>query len=409
MKISIQNYAEPGTVVLDAPLIDQLTRGNIIDAPITLLREDPPIWLLPTAMQQNGDIYLSHTLLKGYLGDLSDAEYCIINEHDLFLIPEHLQKQNNGRHWITNLLHTESGVLAFLHSEYTADGDYFGMPSIRVDGGLIRAPGRSAISLAWLPKDRLDTDIFQFNYLGHIATYCADTPHFNVSGTPVFVNTDNGTEYINILFSDMLASQGTFKPNAKSTPDPEGWEKIKSFVSQARAPLKEVIASAKKGKLTGWLKRNCDEWSDAKGKLATGVIPKVDGHSDRRIADGEVIVHSDIARIDPSGMYILVAYVLTRKDRTTYSVLNPTCLVVYSSEDGLNWKFETTSNERTDCDTGWSYVKLLCKGRRANDQSLYALIGWEYGKDARSVHRLEIGISDSEQDKSSSPRTGGSK
>lgn len=379
MKISIQDHTEPGTVVLDASFIDQLTRGKIIDAPVTLLREDPPVWILPTAMQQNGKIFLSHTFLKGYLGDLSDAQYRVINEHELFSVPEHLKGQNNGRHWITNLLHTEDGVLAFLHSEYAGENDFFGMPAIKLDGAEIKAPGRSAIGLAWLPKDRFDAEHYRFDYLGHIATYGADIPHFNVSGTPVYVTRHDGVEYVNILFSDIMAEEG-----------PEGWTTVQKFVSQARAPLAEVVARAQKGECAGWLKRDGDDWRDAMGKSATGILPRVKGHPDRRIAVGDVIVHSDIAQLGPNGPYILVGYVLVQKNR------NPSCLVVYSSEDGSNWKFETTSNERFDCIQGWSYVKLLDKGRRNGDRHPYALIGWEYGKgkDARAVYRLALQISD---------------
>ena len=371
MKISIQNHSDAGTVILDAPLIDQLTRGNIIDAPITLLREDPAIWILPTAMQQNGKIYLSHTLVKGHFDDLSDAEYCIVNEHDLFIVPDHLK--NNGRHWITNLLHTDEGVIAFLHSEYTGEGDFFGMQGIMFDERETRAPGRSAIGLAWLPKDRYDAEIYQFDYLGHIATYCSDVPHFNVSGTPMYVNTDEGVEYINILFSDVHATQND-----------KGWWKDKVMVAHARASLKDVVADAKKGKVSNWLKRNGDAWGDALGKEATGVLPPAKGYADHRIANGEIIVHSDIATIKPDGSYILIGYVLNMR------TLHPSCLVIYSSKDGLNWTFEKTSNERSD--GSWSYVKILNKGRRDKKGSYYAIIGYDYGKESRKVYRLEIDI-----------------
>lgn len=376
MKFSIQDHKEAGTIVLDSALIDQLTRGNIIDAPITLLRESPPVWILPTAMQQNGKIYLSHTLLKGYLGDLSDAEYAVINEFELFSVPDHLSNKNIGRHWITNLYHHEDGILAFLHSEYAGDDDYFGMPSIICNGRRVFAPGRSAISLAWLPRDRLDNDLFNFIYLGCIATYSASIPHFNVSGTPVFVNFDQGVCYINILFDDVHCTLGS-----------DGWNIKNIFVSQARAPIADVIAGAKKGEITHWRKRNGEEWNDAIGGIARGILPSVE-HPDHRIACGELIVHSDVAYIERYGIFVLVAYVLVQKD------LNPSCLVIYSSTDGLNWKFESTFNERMDCKKGWSYVKMFDKGRRNGDRSLYCLVGWDYGKDGRCVYRLAMQISE---------------
>ena len=90
MKLTIQNYEDPGTVLLNRDEIDALTRGNIIDAPITRLKQNPDVWLLPTAMQQNGDVFLSHTLVRGDLDQLESAEFCVVNEHLLFDTPEHL-------------------------------------------------------------------------------------------------------------------------------------------------------------------------------------------------------------------------------------------------------------------------------------------------------------------------------
>jgi len=339
MKISIQDYNDSGTVLLDRDRIDQLTRGNIIDAPITCVKTDPSVWLLPTAMQQNGDVFLSHTLVRGDLTDLENAEYCIINEHTLFDIPEHFQKDRIGRQWITNLLPVDGGTLAFLHTEYAGNEDYFGMPGTVIDGVPTKAPGRSCISLAWISAENLKSDIFRFQFLGHIATYCADMPHFNVSGTPVFVSEHEGIKYINLMFMDV---------KAKKVED--GWEKEATYIAQARSPLSDTVTKAKEGKLSQWMKRDNKEWKDAMGKQSTGVLPHVK-MDDERISKGDIIVHSDAVYHSPSERYILFGYVLQQKNR------NPSSIVMYSSKDGLEWDFEGVSSGRSDCIGGWSYIK----------------------------------------------------
>ena len=377
MEISIQDEADPGTVILDRDAIDQLTRGKIIDAPITRLKSNPDIWVLPTAMQQNGDIFLSHTLIRGDLEDLENAEYCIINEHALFEIPERLEGRNNGRHWITNLLHLEEGVLAFLHSEYTAEDDYFGMPAAIIDRKEARAPGRSCISLAWLSAENLENERFRFDFLGHLSTYCAEFPHHNVSGTPVFVNEQDGVEYLNIMFTDIKGHRVD-----------GGWVRDEGYVSQARAPLADVIDQAQKGNVIRWHKRDGSEWKEAMGRQSSGVLPHIDGFDDDRISSGEVIVHSDVVRHGGTGRFILLTYVLTQKGR------NPTCLVLYSSADGLRWEFEGTSHARSDCEKGWSYATFFDESAVGEAQDLSVIIGWEYGKDARCVYKLGVEIKD---------------
>lgn len=370
MKLTIQNYEDPGTVLLNRDEIDALTRGNIIDAPITRLKQNPDVWLLPTAMQQNGDVFLSHTLVRGDLDQLESAEFCVVNEHLLFDTPEHLANQNNGRHWITNLLHVEGGVLAFLHSEYTGQDDFFGMATHIIDGAETKAPGRSSIGLAWLSAEDLAADQFTFTYLGHIATYSANFPHYNVSGTPVLVNQIDGVEYVNIMFMD-----------AKGSRTSDGWDKDAAFVAQARAPLELVVEKAKSGELAQWQKRSGSDWSDAMGRRSSSALPRVPGHPDKRIRMGDVIVHSDAAFVERLGKYVLLAYVLKRKNRL------PTALVLYTSDDGLEWEYSGTEHERTDGEAGWSYASFFDVN---DDGKPYVIIGWDYGKPGRRVYKLEV-------------------
>ena len=373
MKISIEDYSDPSTVLLDRAAIEALTQGKIIDAPITRLKRNPDLWLLPTAMQQNGDVFLSHTVVRGDLDKLESSEFCIVNEHKLFEVPEHLADQNNGRHWITNLLHLEDGVLAFLHSEYTGQNDYFGMEASLIDDVETRAPGRSSIGLAWLSQEDLDADRIRFTYLGHTATYSAGFPHFNVSGTPVLVNEVDGTEYVNILFMD---SQGEEEEG--------GWRKDDAFVTQARAPLADVVDHAKQGSVSPWRKRDKKGWSDAMGSSSRAVLPRAPGHPDKRIREGDVIVHSDLMRDPKSGRFVLLAYVLKRKKR------NPSSIVFYSSEDGVKWQFEGTTHERDDGEAGWSYASFFDVD--AEDSNPFVLIGWDYGKPGRCVYKLGVEI-----------------
>lgn len=373
MRISVQDHGEPGTVLLDRRAIEALTRGKIIDAPITRLKRDPDLWLLPTAMQQNGDVFLSHTLVRGDLADLEAAEFRVVNEQTLFEIPDHLADRNTGRHWITNLLHVDDGVLAFLHSEYTGEDDFFGMESSLIDGVETRAPGRSCISLGWISNEDLDAERIRFLYLGHIATYSSEFPHYNVSGTPVLVNECDGVEYVNILFMDVQGKAGD-----------DGWIKDSGYVTQARAPLGQVVEQAKAGLLAPWSKRHENGWADAMGRRSIGVLPRVPGHPDKRIRTADVIVHSDLLQDPGSGRYILLAYVLRQKRR------NPSSMVFYSSEDGLRWQFEGTSHERDDGEAGWSYASFFDVADGVEGSTPYVLFGWDYGKPGRCVYKLNV-------------------
>ena len=68
-KVEIQSYKDEGTLVFNSREIDYLMRGDIIDAPISLVtkKDGTTVWFLPTALQQNGKIYLSHTVVRGCL------------------------------------------------------------------------------------------------------------------------------------------------------------------------------------------------------------------------------------------------------------------------------------------------------------------------------------------------------
>ena len=118
-RIKMQDYRDEGTLVLNDRKIDFLMRGDIIDAPISLVtkKDGTRVWILPTALQQNGKIYLSHTIVRGDLYNLDNSEIEIVDEEDLFSMSDAViaDGKSFGRHWITNIVQTDDGLLALIH------------------------------------------------------------------------------------------------------------------------------------------------------------------------------------------------------------------------------------------------------------------------------------------------------
>ena len=126
------------------------------------------------------------------------------------------------------------------------------------------APGVSKISLAWLPIEKFEDDEYDFLFLGHLVGPSSDIPHFNVHGTPWYVNTDDGTEYLNLLYADEVFTYSEDK----------GWRNTDdgARISRARAPLISVIKDAKKGKIGRWQKNFNGEWSQDLKKPANAFL-----------------------------------------------------------------------------------------------------------------------------------------
>lgn len=388
-KIEMQDYQDEGTLVLNSREIDYLMRGDIIDAPVSLVTKEDgtAVWFLPTALQQNGKIYLSHTVVRGDLYDLDNSEIVIVDEEELFTMSDDVVAAGKsiGRHWITNIMQTETGLLALIHSEYTAEGDFFGMDCVLKNEVETCAPGVSKISLAWLPIEKFEADEYDFLFLGHLVGPSSDIPHFNVHGTPWYVNTDDeGAEYLNLLYADEVFNYS----------EERGWitGKTGPRISKVRAPLEAVIADAKKGKIGAWQKSVNGEWSDDLRAPAPAFLPKIARfeQKDERLANADVIVHSDAIKHTPTGRYILSTYLLRTRRK-------PSRIVFYSSCDGEKWKYAGDGNPRSDGKSGWSYLTLIDRDNTdhgVSDGEIDLITGFDYGKPKRSVYRLKLDVGD---------------
>ena len=383
-RIDLQDYTEPKTKVLDRYEIDKIMRGDLIDAPITILKKESgkSVFILPTALQQAGGIYLAHTFVEGDLAELDASHVYEVNESKLFKNSPHQTDALNGRHWITNLLETDEGVLAFLHTEYSRDSDFFGMSCVEQGSRNACAPGLARISLAWMPRERMNDPQASFTVLGPIAGTPYPVTHFNVHGTPVYLTESGGETMINTLFVDLFGN----KENGE-------WEEPDLLVvARAQAPLDEVIFAAQEGRLTTWLKRKGNDWVDAQSDTATSALPQVPSMAEiaPRVAIGRVAIHSDATYHPPSSSYILSAYTLNRD--------TPSSLIFYSSCDGENWRFSGRHFPRDDVKNGWSYLSLVGRDNtdgQVIDGPLDLIAGWEYGGEERAVYRLEITVPDS--------------
>ena len=390
-KVEIQSYKDEGTLVFNSREIDYLMRGDIIDAPISLVtkKDGTTVWFLPTALQQNGKIYLSHTVVRGDLYDLPNSEVVVIDEEELFTESKAVveAKKSIGRHWITNITQTKEGLLAQIHSEYTAEGDFFGMECIIRNDVRTCAPGVSKISLAWLPIEKFENDNYDFLFLGHLVGPASDIPHLNVHGTPWYVNTgEDGVEYLNLIYADEDFSKT----------ETGGWATVDGmshYIARVRAPFADVIKDAMNGEIGTWEKQYGNNWSENLEKPAVGILPKLRqkfNRVDKRLTAGSVIVHSDAIKHLETGRYFLSTYLLRTRSK-------PSRLVFYSSCDGEKWTLAGGGNPRGDGKSGWSYLTLLDRDNTdfgVAKKEFDVIAGFDYGKPKRSVYRMKVDIGD---------------
>lgn len=388
-KIGMQDYQDEGTLVLNSREIDYLMRGDIIDAPVSLVtkKDGTAVWFLPTALQQNGKIYLSHTVVRGDLYDLNNSEIEVVDEEELFTMSDDViaSGKSIGRHWITNIMQTETGLLALIHSEYTAEGDFFGMECVLKNDVETCAPGVSKISLAWLPIEKFEADDYSFLFLGHLVGPSSDIPHFNVHGTPWYVNEDAaGVEYLNLIYADEVFNFS----------EERGWTTAKNGprISRVRAPLEAVIKDATDGKIGTWEKSISGEWSEKLDEPGNAILPKIKRFEskDERLAAGDVIVHSDAIKHLDTGRYILSTYLLRTRRK-------PSRIVFYSSCDGERWSYAGDGNPRSDGKSGWSYLTLLDRNNTdfgVAQTDIDLITGFDYGKPKRSLYRVKLDVGD---------------
>jgi len=389
-EFDVQHYEDEGTLVLNTREIDYLMRGDIIDAPVSLATKSngARVWILPTALQQNGKIYLSHTVVEGDLANISDAKITVVDEEQMFIDSKNLELKTNGFQWVTNIVQVPSGLLALVHSEYTGEDGFFGMDCSIIDELERCAPGYSQIGLAWLPNDKFEADNYEFTFLGNIAGSYTKLPHFNVHGTPWYYTQDeNGEKYLNLLFADahyIQLEDGNWMPHET------GGQRI----GRLRYDFDKLMVDIEAGRIGDWQKLTAEGWKEPDALPSLPIIPKVPEMEevDPRIAAGDVIVHSDAIFHEPSNSYFLSTYTLGGK-KSRYG----SKFAFYNSCDGESWEYIDTYHTRKEGKSGWSYLTLVASddtdhGVSRGDFDL--ITGWEYGKPDRKVLRMKTSVGD---------------
>lgn len=364
----------PPQTVFNERAINVLTRGDNIDAPISSYRwHGQDYWILPSAQQIGGKLFLTHSITTPPGTSGGDRVLRVLSQQKLFEDSKTAVTGLKGYKWITNTYQTKDGVLAFVHLEYTGKNDSWGMPCAIVQHKTRCAPGNSKIGLAWMDTRGKFDGTPKFKFLGHIAGHNPRVPHFNVSGTPYLINKVGGVEYLNIYFTDL---------NAVDEP---------MHVATARAPLADVLKAAKEGRTSPWKKFNNGAWEDALSARSTSVLPEMRWlvHKDRRVAFGRVIVHSDAVRHAETGRYFLSAYTnMLGKDK-------PSRIVLYDSCDGVRWRFNGMHNARTDGKAGWGYLSFRDGNGPDNGKAsgkFELLAGFDTSKPGKSVVSMDIEV-----------------
>ncbi|GEM_PF-3087327 len=381
-KLEVSSHSE--TVMFSKADIEELTDGNIIDAPISTFRSgEKNIWVLPTARQYNKAsvkrLDISHRLTMGDVKNPREIDVGEFFQPEFMHISDQATSGTRGYKWITNTYQTPAGVLGFVHAEYTAEDDHWHMACDPwTKDRKFCAPGNSKVGLAWMAASTATSKQPYFTYLGHIAGFNADRLHFNVHGVPWFINTEEGVQYLNIVYHDVNVAPG--------------WGQI----TRARSPLSEVLNMAKAGSTTRWEKYNNGVWEDALTGNSSSILPVEPALQaiDPKIAKGQVIVHSDAVKHKETGRYFLSAYTL----KIGSTVARPSRLVFYDSCDGAKWRFNTYTNGRTDGEWGWSYLTFVDDDGTDNGEAsgtFNLIAGFDYGRPQKHVEVMDVTVPES--------------
>jgi hypothetical protein len=213
--------------------------------------------------------------------------------------------------WIVNIYQvSDSELLAFVHLEE---------PKI-VYG--VHDTGRSSIGLAW-SSNAGET----FTYLGEIMTYQDPRPVYNAQGAPYFIKDG----YFYVYYHDLC-------PGAATIP--------------ARAPVNEVIAAARSGRVSVWKKYyNGGFTSNGIGGLCS------------RINIGVGIDHTDAAYSTYTQKYYILLSMSAAAGRDSW-------INLFESADGINWNFLKTIVQETYTagSTGYQYVNIVDATGKDNGQ-----------------------------------------
>lgn len=282
------------TVSAPEPVYD--TGSCICDAvSATLRRDSATIYLFRSAW---------NTTYK-FWGPLSDPErhraYARLNK-DLFAIPSGLPvtaahtrgARNYANFYLKNVIDLGHGeLLGFLHLEYMRALDGANLPTY------------PAVYRIGLCHSRDSGDSWKF--CGEIVAANDTTPGAcNIGGVPVLTI----GAYLYVYFNEKLAGAPELYP------------------SVARAHRSRVIAAARKGTTTRWVKYDSQNGTWDQDGLA-GVGSRVVTAPDSAMG---LDMHTDAAYCAPLGQYLLIVNALP------YDTSRHTRLYLYRSNDGLRWE-----------------------------------------------------------------------
>jgi hypothetical protein len=222
------------------------------------------------------------TKFQGTLGSPFATKVWTKSTRSLFGEPPIPATQTRDRKWITSIYQTDAGgILGFVHIEREPDDV---------------AGHKGRVGLAW------STDFGEsFTYLGHIAIPDGDPEIYNVSGVPYFIKDG----YFYAYYIDRC---------------PPG----RPSIAVIRAPVAEVIAAARKGKITPWKKYYNGGWTE----------PGIGGKCTQLMPTDEGTINSDAVY----SSYTNKAYMLLSDTAAN----NDKLLKLYESTDGISWTFAKT-------------------------------------------------------------------
>ena len=218
----------------------------------------------------------------------------------------------SGSFWLVNVFPTAFGLLGIVHVE---NAENSGIDPVTK---AFRNGGRSRIGLAWSTDDGNS-----YTYFADIIIPQGDPEPFNVQGAPLLVM--NG--YFYLYYSDI------------------------GGVAVARAPVTEVLATARNLAGSPWMKYNGE--TVGFGATALG------GPSTVLNVDG--IPHTDAACNKVSGKCYLV---LSRMNWGS----QPTWVRLYESPDGIHWEGQQTIAEEPGSKVvrGYQYCTIVDASGRHN-------------------------------------------
>lgn len=246
----------------------------------------------------------------------------------------------DGNLWIVSTYRASDGILAFVHVE-NADGTG-AKHGKHINGG------KSRIGLAW-SQDHGES----FFYLGDVVIPFGDPDPFNIQGAPYIIQDG----YFYIYFHDT------------------------SGLTVARAPSDEVIAGARSGKITEWMKYA--------GPDAGFSSPALGGESIKLGIDG--VSHSGAACSTITRKCYLILTMMTWGGRNTW-------IKLFESPDGIRWMYtKDIVNEaaRIDAVRGYQYASIVDAGGNGNGMAgdrIFIFSGKNHLDQDRETYRWQVDL-----------------